>query len=133
MAVTYELQIVTPDGGFYDGTAEKLIARAIDGDLCILARHAQLVTALSTGEVRVTMEGGQVRRAACSGGMLTVIDGRVRLVANTFEWHEDIDAERAQRAKELAEQRIRDAKDEGELSLAKAKLSRALNRIHVAQ
>ena len=36
---TFHLQIVTPDGGFFDGEAEKLIVRAIDGDVCILARH----------------------------------------------------------------------------------------------
>ena len=29
---TFHLQIVTPDGGFFDGEAEKLIVRAIDGD-----------------------------------------------------------------------------------------------------
>ena len=34
---TFHLQIVTPDGGFFDGEAEKLIVRAIDGDVCIPA------------------------------------------------------------------------------------------------
>ena len=44
---TFHLQIVTPDGGFFDGEAEKLIVRAIDGDVCILARHSPYVTALA--------------------------------------------------------------------------------------
>ena len=111
---TFHLQIVTPDGGFFDGEAEKLIVRAIDGDVCILARHSPYVTALGTGEARVTIDGKR-RRAACAGGMLAVTKDNVRLVATTFEWAEDIDADRAQRAKERAEQLIEKAKDQREL------------------
>ena len=121
---TFHLQIVTPDGGFFDGEAEKLIVRAIDGDVCILARHSPYVTALGTGEARVTIDGKR-RRAACAGGMLAVTKDNVRLVATTFEWAEDIDADRAQRAKERA------AKDQRELELAQARLKRALTRLQV--
>lgn len=129
--LTFHLQIVTPDGGFYDGEAEKLIVRALGGDVCILPRHAPYVTALGTGEATVVIDG-QRRNAACAGGMLAVTQDDVRLVATTFEWAEDIDKNRAQRAKEEAERRIQNAKDSAELELAKAKLSRALARIKAA-
>ncbi len=129
---SFHLQIVTPDGGFYDGEAEKLIVRAIDGDVCILARHIPYVTALGMGEARVTI-GGQVRRAAANGGMLAVTGDHVRLVATTFEWAEEIDRERAQRSKEAAEAQLKNLTDAREIQLAKAKLSRALNRIKVSQ
>ena len=117
---TFHLQIVTPDGGFFDGEAEKLIVRAIDGDVCILARHSPYVTALGTGEARVTIDGKR-RRAACAGGMLAVTKDNVRLVATTFEWAEDIGAE----------QLIEKAKDQRELELAQARLKRALTRLQV--
>lgn len=128
---TFHLQIVTPDGGFYDGDAEKLIVRALGGDVCILPRHAPYVTALGTGQATVVIDG-QRRSAACAGGMLAVTKDDVRLVATTFEWAEDIDKNRAQRAKEEAERRIQNAKDAAELEMAKAKLSRALARIKAA-
>ena len=112
---TFHLQIVTPDGGFFDGEAEKLIVRAIDGDVCILARHSPYVTALGTGEARVTIDGKR-RRAACAGGMLAVTKDNVRLVATTSEW---------------AEQLIEKAKDQRELELAQARLKRALTRLQV--
>ena len=48
------------------------------------------MTALGMGEARITDEAGQVRRAACIGGMLSVLNGQVRLVATTWEWAEDI-------------------------------------------
>ncbi len=130
---TFDLQIVTPDGSFYDGPAERVLCRAIDGDVCILPRHAPYVTALGIGEVRVTIDG-KVRRAACSGGLLSVAKrDEVRIVASTFEWAEDIDAERAERARAGAEEAIRRAQDAAELELAKARLSRALVRLKVSQ
>ena len=44
---TFHLQIVMPDGGFFDGEAEKLIVRAIDGDVCILARASPVPSAVT--------------------------------------------------------------------------------------
>lgn len=128
---TFHLQIVTPDGGFYDGQAEKLIVRALGGDVCILPRHAPYVTALGTGEATVVIDG-QRRQAACAGGMLAVTQDDVRLVATTFEWAEDIDIQRAQRAREKAEAMIQNAKTAQELEQAKARLLRALTRLKAA-
>ena len=70
----------------------------------------------------------------CSGGLLSVAKlNEVRLVASTFEWAEDIDHERAERARAGAEEAVRHAKDAAELELAKARLSRALVRLKVSQ
>ena len=131
--MTFHLQIVTPDGSFYDGEAEKLIVRAKGGDVCILPRHAPYVTALGIGEATVVLPGDQRRKAACAGGMLSVTGDDVRLVATTFEWAEDIDKARAQKAEEKARQKVQAAKDSVELELAKAKLYRALTRQKAAQ
>ena len=131
--MTFHLEIVTPDGGFYDGEAEKLIVRAKGGDVCILPRHAPYVTALGIGEATVVLPGDQRRKAACAGGMLSVTGDDVRLVATTFEWAEDIDKARAQKAEEKARQKVQSAKDNVELELAKAKLYRALTRQKAAR
>ena len=130
--MSFHLQIVTPDGEFFDGPAERVKVRTINGDVAILDRHIPYVTALGTGEAAVTVDGN-VRRAAASGGMLSVTPEIVRVVATTFEWAEDIDLARAQRAKEKAEERIQKAQDAKELELAKAKLSRALVRLKVGK
>ncbi len=130
--MTFHLQIVTPDGGFYDGEAEKLIVRAKGGDVCILPRHAPYVTALGIGEAVVVLPGDQRRKAACAGGMLSVTGDDVRLVATTFEWAEDIDKDRAKRAEEKARKKLESAKNNTELEMAKAKLYRALARIKAA-
>ena len=129
---TFQLQIVTPDGLLFEGEAERLVARTIDGDVCILARHTEYVTALGMGQARVTIDG-KVRKAACIGGMLSVSGGRVRIVATTFEWAEEIDLERAQRARERAEERLKQQKDTSDIQLAEAKLKRALVRLNASR
>ena len=128
---SFHLQIVTPDGLFYDGQAESLNLRAAQGGLTILPRHTNFVTTVGMGPAKVVLEG-KARIAACIGGMLAMIDGEANLIATTFEWAEDIDLPRAQHAKEVAQNRIAAAKnDERELMLAEAKLRRALVRIGV--
>lgn len=129
---SFHLQIVTPDGEFFDGSAERVKVRTINGDVAILAGHIPYVTALGTGEASVTVDG-DTRKAAASGGMLSVTPEIVRVVATTFEWAENIDVERAKKAKEKAEARIKNAQNAKELELAKAKLSRALVRMNVGK
>ncbi len=131
---TFHLKISTPDGLEFDGEVERVRVRMIDGDVCLLAHHTDYVSAVGVGEAAIATSDGQVRRAACMGGMLAMIHNEANLVATTFEWAEEIDLERAKRAKETAEARIAAAKkDSRELMLASAKLQRALVRIHVKQ
>lgn len=129
---TFHLKISTPDGLLFDGEVERLRVRTIEGDVCLLAHHTDYVSAVGAGEAAIALEGGQSRRAACIGGMLTMIKNEANLIATTFEWEEQIDLARAQRAKAAAEARIAEAKtDKRELMLAEAKLKRALVRINV--
>lgn len=129
---SFHLQIVTADGLSFDGDAESILVRTIDGDVCILARHIDYVTALGVGEARVTVEG-KTRRAACMGGMLAVTGGRVRVVASAFEWQDKIDVARAQKALERAESAIAGANTTEDKRFAEAALKRAQVRLRVAQ
>lgn len=130
---SFALQIVTPGGQAFDGMAEKLFCRTIVGDVVILARHCDYLTAVGMGEARVTTEDGTVRRAACIGGMLSVAGGKVRLMANTFEWSEDIDAARAEAAEADARRQLeQDGLSPRDRELATARLRRAQVRQSVA-
>ena len=83
----FHLQIVTPDGLVFDGQAGQLSVRSIDGDVAILAGHIPYVTALKEGECRVYV-GDEIKKANCSGGLLTVTKEDVRLVSSDFDWKE---------------------------------------------
>ena len=129
---TFQLKIVTPDGLQYEGPAEQLSVRTTSGDVGILAGHINFVAPLGMGEATVLVVG-QKRRAACIGGMVSVVNGAVTLLPTTFEWAEEIDVSRAE-ASEARAQEVLQSKDasDGELVLAKARLKRALVRKSVA-
>ena len=130
---TFHLQIVSMDGLEYDGQVQSVSCRTVHGDLAILARHCNYCTAVGMGTAQVVLEDGSVRKAACIGGMLSVMDGECRLIPTTWEWSEDIELERAQAAKKKAEERLAQSGiSERELKLAEAKLHRALVRIGTA-
>ena len=129
----FELKIVTLDGLAYDGSAEELIIRTVDGDLGILAGHVNCVAALGMGRATVIMDGKK-RYAACIGGMVSVVNGAVTLVPTTFEWAEDIDLKRAEAAADRAKATLsnKDSSD-ADIRLAQARLKRALVRSSVAK
>lgn len=129
----FHLQIVSMDGPVFDGQARSVSCRTIHGDLAILAKHCNYCTAIGMGTATVVTEEGEKRTAACIGGMLSVMDGECRLIPTTWEWSDEIDVERAKRAKEKAESRLKEnGISERDLKLAQAKLRRALVRLDTA-
>ena len=83
----FQLQIVTPEGVLFEGAAEQLSVRSIDGETAILAGHIPYVTALAKGDCRV-YTGGNVRTAACGGGLLSVNNEKTTLLSPDFHWTE---------------------------------------------
>ena len=130
----FHLTIVTPYGKVFDGQAESLTVRTIDGDVSILAGHIDFVTALGMGLSKVVIDG-KIRRAAAIGGMLSVSGEDVTLVATTFEWAEEIDTARAERSATRAKAVLdnKAAHTEEEIALAEARLKRALVRTGAAK
>ncbi len=82
---------------------KSLSCRTISGQVELLARHIDYCTAVGMGEGHITQEDGTIRRAACMGGMLSMMGGECRLLATTFEWADAIDKERVERSKARAE------------------------------
>lgn len=129
---TFPLRIGTPDGLLYEGEVERVICRTMTGDLAVLAGHCNFCTALGMGEAAVVLEDGTRKKAACIGGMLSMMDGVCRLLATTWEWEEDIDVARAKAAQKRAEEKLSaGGLSEKEYRMVEAKLHRALVRIGV--
>lgn len=129
---TFPLRIVTPDGVRFDGEAEEIIVRTTSGDTGIMAGHINYVAPLGMGQTTVRVDGNK-RVGACIGGMISVVDGAVTLVATTFEWSEDIDVDRAFASKSRAEKVLSDkTASDADILLAKARIKRALVRTGVA-
>lgn len=129
---SFRLKIVTPDGIRFDGEAESVTVNTESGYVEIMSGHVNYMASLKTGVARIKADGKE-RYASISGGFITVKDNLVSVISITFEFEDEIDLERAYTAKEKANELLSKAKDDKALDIAKAKLSRALNRIKVAE
>ena len=129
---SFPLTIVTPDGLQFEGKAEQLTVRTTTGDIGILAGHVNCVAPLGMGRATIVSEGKR-RYAACIGGLVSVVNGEVRLVPTTFEWADTIDVKRAEASEERARKVIaRKDASAVDLRMAEARLKRALVRQSVA-
>ncbi|MFV8826333.1 F0F1 ATP synthase subunit epsilon [Alkalihalobacterium sp. APHAB7] len=130
---TMTVSVVTPDGTVYEGEVEMVSARAQSGELGILPRHIPLVAPLDIGAVRLK-NGSDVKLVAVSGGFIEVRPDQVTILAEAAELPSDIDVARARAAKERAERRINEAKqDEIDFKRAQLALRRAVNRLGVTE
>ncbi len=129
----FSLKIVTPDGLQYDGQAEELIVRTVSGDLGIMAGHINCVAPLGMGVASIQIDGKK-RYGACIGGMVSVMDGAVKLVPTTFEWADKIDVVRAQTSEHRAREILQNTTaGDVDIRLAEARLKRALVRQSAAK
>ena len=125
----FKLQILTPDKLFFDGETDNLIVRTTVGDKGILARHEEYVAALPIGKLKVRIDGN-FRTAAVSEGTVKVSKDKTVILVQSCEWADEIDLERANAAKQRAEDRMKALKQEDkEYLIAEYKLKRAINRI----
>ena len=128
---TYKLKIVTPEKIFFDGETEQITIRTTEGDIGILAGHIKYVCNIVAGPLKVKQENGEYRVAALSEGILKVSDEGVTVLSSTVEWADEIDLERAQKAKQKAENILADKSRIDDFDRAEIKLKRALTRISV--
>ena len=130
---TIKVSVVTPDGPVYESDVEMVITKAQSGELGILPGHISMVAPLEIGVVRLFKSGSKEEDlVAVSGGFLEVRPDQVTILAQAAEKAEDIDVERALRARERAEQRMRDQKAEDiDFRRAELALQRAINRLTV--
>lgn len=128
----FKLEIITPEKKFFDGETEQIIVRTTVGDVGILNGHEPYCAALGIGQMRIMIDGN-FRHAATSGGIIKVNNEKTVILVDSCEWADEIDIQRAEHAKENAEDRMKSAESDRQIRMAEMKLKRALNRIDTAR
>ena len=128
MAKTFLLEIVTPEKQFFTGQVESLILPAVDGSYGVQAGHEPVVTAIEPGEARYLADG-QWHDLVVTQGFAEIMSDYAVVLVSAAERPEDIDATRAERAKERAEERLRQHESRQEYIRSKAALARATARL----
>jgi F-type H+-transporting ATPase subunit epsilon len=126
-----QLDIVTPERAVLSEAVDELILPGSEGYLGVRPGHAPLLTTLKVGTIQIRT-GNERRYLAVSWGFVEVLPERVSILAETAERAEEIDVDRAIRAKERAEKRMKDAEPDVDFRRAQVALEKALIRIQVA-
>jgi len=131
MADTFELEIVTPDKMVVKDTAEEMQIPGKNGYLGILPGHAPLISELAVGQISYR-NGSETHYLCVAWGFAEVLPDKVTILAETAERGEDVDCERAQKAKERAEKRLSSGDPEVDVERATSSLAKANNRLEAA-
>jgi len=127
------LEIATPMRLVVSETVDEVVAPGVEGYFGVLPGHAPFLTTLGIGEVSYRT-GRDTHYLALAGGFAEVRNDKVIVLADTAERPEEIDRNRAERARERAEQRLsgRGSEEAIDYARAAAALRRALTRLQTA-
>lgn len=126
-----KLEIVSPDRVFFSGEADMVEMKTTEGEIGVYKNHIPLTSILVPGILTIH-NGAEVKKAALHDGFVEIFKDRVVILAESAEWPEEIDVERAQMAKERAEKRLTSGDEHIDTARAELALRRALIRIEAA-
>ena len=124
----FQVEIITPERVFYTGEATMIEFTSVEGDMGVYKNHIPLTTVLAPGIVTITEEDGQ-KKAAVHAGFAEILGDKVTLLAEIAEWPDEIDTDRAERARKRAEEWLAAKAESLDVARAELALKRALVRI----
>ena len=128
----FELTPLTIDGKKYTGEVARISLPTNDGTRTLLPIHMDIVVPIEIGKIRL-IRGNDREEVAVSEGIFKFSDNVAHLFVRTYELADEIDEERALRAKERAEQLLKDTTPSQDMLEAELALKRAITRISTSQ
>jgi F-type H+-transporting ATPase subunit epsilon len=136
LPTTLTLEVVTPDRALIREAVDEVVVPGVEGELGVLPGHTPLLSSLKVGELWYR-QGQEKHYLAIAFGFVEVLPDRVTVLADVGERAQEIDVQRAERAKQRAEQRIAQAPShltpvDMDIERARIALLKALIRLQVA-
>src|SRR2546426_10381229 len=129
---TIDLTIVAPERAIVHEQVDELEIPGAEGYLGVLPGHAALFSELKVGELGYR-KGDRWFFLSVAWGFVEVLPNQVRILAETAERAQEIDLERAERAKRRGEKRIVNSSENSDYNAALVALVRALSGLHVSR
>ena len=130
MADLFKLRIITPDRVFYEGDVEMVEFNTTEGEIGVYKRHIPMTVIVKPGILTIT-EAEETKMAALHAGFAEILPDQVTIMAEIIEWPAEIDQDRAEHAKERAEERLHEKATNTDVARAGIALQRAVARIEV--
>ena len=127
----FRVQVISPDRIFYEGDVDMIEVRTSEGEMGIYKNHIPLTAILVPGILRLK-NGSDQKEAALHDGFIEILGDKVIILAESCEWPDEIDINRAEEARIRAERRL--SGSDGEINEARAEMAlrRALVRKELA-
>lgn len=125
---TFRLEIVTPERTVYDDSVEMVIVPTYQGYVGIAHNHTPLLTVLTPGVLRFRQEEEETK-VAVGGGFMDVRTNRAVVLADSAEFADEIDVQRAMASYRRALARLLSRREGVDLRRAQLALDRSLARL----
>ncbi len=128
---SFQLNIIEPEGVFYEGEADMLELNTTEGEIGILPGHIPMTVIIKPGIMTIYETNGEEKKAALHAGFVEILQDKVTILAEIAEWPSEIDEARAEAALDRAQDRLQEKSPNTDLARAEAAMLRALARINV--
>jgi F-type H+-transporting ATPase subunit epsilon len=125
------LEIVTPDRAVVHDNVDEVEVPGSEGYFGVLPGHTPMLAALKVG-ILWYRKGAEKTYLSVAFGFAEVMPDRVIVLAQIAERAEEVDVDRAQAARQRAEQRLASHDRDLDLERARVSLLKALSRLNVA-
>ena len=126
----FELEIITPDRQFYEGTVNMVEMTTSEGNIGIYKNHIPLTCILKPGVVKIYEgESSEPKKAIVHAGFVEILKDKVIVMAEIAEWPDEIDVKRAEEARVRAERRLTGSESGLDIQRAEVALKKSLTRI----
>lgn len=123
------LEVLTPEKLLLNEKVESVTVPGTKGSFQVLKDHAPLISTIDIGVIDIK-KNNEKDHFTTGGGTIEVLKNKVTILVDSIEKVEDIDIQRAEKAKERAEERLVKKNEESIDALrAELALKRAINRI----
>lgn len=128
MANTFLLKIITPSHEVFNGEVQKVFLRNSDGSFEILANHESMITNTVPSIMKFIDKDGKENELFVSTSIVNINNNELAICSDAAEFESEIDEQRALKAKERAERRLKEPEKYNK-QRAEAALIRAKERI----
>ena len=125
------LKIITPDGIFWNKEVDIVTLKTTEGYIGVLHGKSPMVASLDIAKLFINKKGSSnFKECSIAGGILYSRPNKVEIITDAIEFKENIDIARAEKARKLAEAKLKSSIP-SDKHLAELALKKAINRISV--
>ena len=129
---TFKIKVVTYEEKVLEQEAEFVLVRTTEGDMGILPNHSPFIAGLSTGEMKIRLNGKE-EKYFVSEGLLEISNNVVTIIATEAIPADQLDVERAKKEVEELKAKLAKMQEDKDILLTQKNLHKALMKVQVAE